>query len=892
MAVASAALRLAPVNTLSQVLKWLSAGAFVALGAVTFLAWLRNPDRKRGYIAIAVGLLGLVSVAGDVMQVASVKSALQSAPLALRLTTGVELGAIVLSGYALVLLRDAIVPYARWIKRTLELAGAAAVALGFAISLPTDSTVKPTPVQAAVIFFIVGFWTFCLAEPAARLWIRAKHLPSVQRGRMRALSAGYGLIAVILVAAIGAGSAAQSLGFQITTQALVLVSVPILYASFAPPSWLRRAWRAKEEALFARAVQDLLTSWSDPRGMAEAAVEWAARLVGAEGSALIDYDGSILAARAMEPAVVESVRHDPDRAMQDAELIVVPMNFEAGRGRLVVRAGPVTPLFGADEVLQLEVYATHLTLALDRARLSRALRESEARAREASQAKSNFLANMSHDLRTPMSAILGFSDVLAEGVDGALNSEQRQDVERIRSAGMHLLSLLDDVLDISKIEAGKLQLVPQDVDLSDVTSDILATLRPVADNKSLELTSRGLEGVRVFADQQRLRQVLLNLLTNALKFTQKGGVTVACEPAPSGMVRITVQDTGKGIPEDSQERIFDEFEQVESGGDRARKGGTGLGLAICRRLVELHGGRIGCDSVLGAGSTFWFTLKSVEAPVRLPSLASLQVAAVASDGAGNGRAVPWGGSTSGVILVIDDEADARALISKRLQEGGYRSVQAASGAEGIRLARSLVPLAITLDLRMPVTSGADVLQALAGDSRTRDIPVVLVTINEQNHVAVPHNRVLYVRKPFTKEDLLDAINAVVQPLPSYDVVVVDDDPDVPELVGKALASINATLRYASSGPEALETANAKPPDLMFVDLLMPEMSGFEVISRLRANARTRDVPIIVVSAKELTAEDIRLLNSQIDRLVKKTDLAAADLAATVRQLVGTRRVPV
>jgi signal transduction histidine kinase/CheY-like chemotaxis protein len=876
------------VDALNQGLKWSTDCAFLLLGAVTLVDWIRKRDRMRLYIASAVGLLALVSLAGSIQAIPAVKASLQTVPAVLWLITAVDIVAFVLSGCALLLLRNALVPYPPAVRRSLQVAGGAALLLGVAVPLPADASAKPTALQAAVIILIIGFWTLCIGEPAVRLWLRARRLPAVQRARMRAFSTGYGLIVLLIVVAIGTGSLAKSAGFQLATQAAALVIVPILYASFAPPAWLRRLWRAREEPEFARAIRELVASSSNPDELARDSVGWASRLVGADGSAIVDFDGRVLASEGMDAAVAERLSREPAGTRGDGRFIIVPLSFETGQGSLIVQAGAITPLFGADEVVQLEVYATHLTLALDRCRLVAALRVSEARAREANQAKSRFLASMSHELRTPMGAIIGFSDILAEGIDGELNAEQHDDVERVQVAARHLLALLDDVLDISKIEAGKLELSTTDVELGSLTADLLATMKPVASAKSLALESSGLDGVIVCADPQRLRQILLNLLTNAIKFTETGSISIRGELSASSAL-ISVQDTGMGIPASARELIFDEFQQV-GGGERRSKGGTGLGLAICRRLVELHGGTIGCDSDPGKGSTFWFTLPLAMAETSRVAPAPSPRETASTEPGGNGE-LPWGGYTSDVILVIDDDAASRALITKRLREGGYKSVEAASGAEGLQLARSLIPIAITLDLRMPVTDGLEVLHALSADARTRDIPVVLITITERSHIALLSDGVRYVQKPFTKDDLLAAISSVVQPLPACDVMVVDDDPTALELIRKSLASVDATLRYAASGPDALQAVRAKPPDVIVLDLLMPGMSGFEVLSRLRANESTHRIPVIVASAKELTDEDVLLLNDQIDRLVRKSDLVSANLAGTIRQLVARDRVP-
>ncbi|HEV3231658.1 MAG TPA: response regulator [Candidatus Dormibacteraeota bacterium] len=882
------------MGTLLLVGKWATAASFMLLALVTLSQWVRQRDRKNLYLALAVGLLGVVSLAGNVLALPGPRAMLAASRVASILVTDCLLVAFLLSGCALLLYRSALIPMGRTAGR-VALGGLALGILAGLVPQPPAGT-APDPLQTVAVFYILGFWCVCVGEPIVRLWLRSRRLPAVQRARLRALSLGYGLIVGILVISVAAGGAAQTPAFQLLTQVVALLAVPVLYASFAPPRWLRRAWRAREEDAFAVGVRDLLLFSSGAVALAERAVDWGERLVGAEAGAIVAASGEVVAADGIEPeAALETARQaalDPGRLPRGT--VALPLELDQGRGWLIIRAGILSPLFGADEVVRLSVYAANVTMALDRVSLLDALRASERAAREANEAKSTFLASMSHELRTPMGAILGFSDVLADGLDGELNHDQLEDVERIRTAGRHLLALLTDILDLSKIEAGKMEMARGEVDLGRVFDGVLETLAPLAAARSLRLGSEGAAGVVVDADEQRVRQILINLVSNGIKFTESGGVSIRATDAGGGMTRIAVEDTGIGIPEAARELVFDEFRQVDGGAARS-SGGTGLGLAISRRLVTLHGGTMGVDSEVGRGSTFWFTLPTAQAPGAVPEGARPEAqpeGATHPDAAGARAtppgdprsALPWGGLTRDLVVIVDDDPHARALIAKRLGEGGFRSVEAASGEEGLRLAGELLPLAITLDIQMPAMDGAEVLRRLSADRRTRDIPVVLTTALDRGHVGMELDRVGYAQKPFTKETLLDALGQLTELPPACTVMVIDDDPDVAELVRRSLDGSGVSVRAATDGRAGIDAAIADPPNLLFVDLVMPEMSGFEVITRLRASPATATVPIMVLSGKELDAEDVRALNGHIARFVRKGSLGPAELLATVRQI--------
>ena len=516
------------------------------------------------------------------------------------------------------------------------------------------------------------------------------------------------------------------------------------------------------------------------------------------------------------------------------------------------------------------------------ARHAESLARSEEEARKANATKSEFLASMSHELRTPMSSILGFAEVLADGLDGELNTAQREDLERIRGSGENLLVLLDDLLDLSKIEAGFMTLKRENVNLRALAELVLTSLRPLAENRSLYLACDGLDGLEVAGDAQRIRQVLTNLVGNAVKFTKEGGVTVRARATDDATVRVEVVDTGIGIAAGEHDLIFEEFRQAGQDGKR-QPGGTGLGLAISRKLIQLHGCDIGVESELGKGSTFWFTLPMA---ARGAPEADAELSKEQSRALGN---LPWAGAAQPAILVVDDDDNTRQLIVKRLGEEGFETEQASNGEEALRILRERRPLAITLDLQMPLMDGWDLLQALAAEAKAKDIPVILVSIIDQAQLAFPVDRVTYVHKPFTRQDLADAVWAVLPSLAGTTILVVDDDLEIGLLVSKSLSPHGANVDTALSAEVALSHVSRHTPDLIFVDLIMPEMSGFELISRLRARPETEDVPIIVLSAKKIDEDDIRTLDGQIDRFISKADLGPSDLVTTVRQVLGTRR---
>lgn len=492
----------------------------------------------------------------------------------------------------------------------------------------------------------------------------------------------------------------------------------------------------------------------------------------------------------------------------------------------------------------------------------------------ANKLKSEFLANVSHELRTPLSAIIGFSQILLDGIDGPMNEEQQQDILQVNRSGQSLLALINQILDLSKIEAGKMELAIERIELPTLVTSVLESISPLAQEKGLRIDTRFAPGLpAVEADAGRLKQILINLLSNAVKFTERGHIEVIAQPS-GRMVRIAVKDTGIGISAEAQKVIFEEFVQGDGSSTR-RHGGTGLGLSIVRKLVEMHGGAVTVVSEPGMGSTFTFTI---------PAWASVQGTLAAPQRRPLRR--PNHGLPGAAILVVDDDPSVRQLISRHLEQEGWKTVQASNATDALQLARESRPLLITLDIMMPDASGWWVLEKLKEDPRTAGIPVLVVTIVEDQRMVFDLGASDYLGKPYDRSTLIAKIHRLLPQLHGKRMLVVDDDPEARTILGRVLKDENAEVVMASSGDEALTLIAQSPPDLVLLDLMMPGMSGFEMVARLRAQPQGAHIPVMIVSAKDLTPEDILTLNGHVQRFVAKGTIEPVGLTNAVRQLLG------
>ena len=488
------------------------------------------------------------------------------------------------------------------------------------------------------------------------------------------------------------------------------------------------------------------------------------------------------------------------------------------------------------------------------------LEEAKVLADAANQTKSEFLANMSHELRTPLNAIIGYSEILSEDAKDSGHSEYLPDLNKIRSSGKHLLGLINDILDLTKIEAGRMEMFLETFDVAELIQDAAETVQPLLDKNTNSLTVNVPANVgAIHADQVKVRQMLLNLLSNASKFTKEGVVALSVdrEVVLNGddVFVFRVRDTGIGMSPEQLSRLFQPFMQAESSTTK-RFGGTGLGLAITKHLAELMGGSVTVESELGRGTTF--TLRVPNSPL-------------SSDDAPDSTGVVSDSSdaNAATVLVIDDEPSARDMISRMLVKDGYRVVTAANGAEGLRIAAEVAPDVITLDIMMPGMDGWAVLSKLKADPALAAIPVVVATIIDDRNLSVSLGAAGYITKPIDREHLSEVVRRVRSTPGLKNVLIVEDDADARKLMRRLFEKEGWNVAEAENGSVALAAIESSPPSLVLLDLMMPVMDGFEFIEQLRKCSTGRDIPVVVHTAKDLTEQDRQRLRGSVDNVLQK-----------------------
>jgi len=587
-----------------------------------------------------------------------------------------------------------------------------------------------------------------------------------------------------------------------------------------------------------------------------------------------------------EPSQVADLQNEPPSLVNDiimkagyrARLLVPLVRSGATVGALVVRRREPGE-FPISTIELVKTFAAQSVLAMQNAHLFHEIEEKGRQLEEASQHKSQFLANMSHELRTPMNAIIGVSEMLLEDARDLGHDDQIDPLERILRAAQHLLALINDILDLSKIEAGKMEMHVESFSIGSLIEDVVTTIRPLVEKNGNRLhveCPADLGTMR--ADPTRVRQALLNLTSNAAKFTEGGLITITAtrrRQDDGDWVTVAVADTGIGMTAEQTAKLFQDFMQGDASTSR-KYGGTGLGLAISRRFCRLMGGDITVQSAPGHGSTFTISLPATveragdeERPS--PSMRPTRLASL-------GR-LP-------LVLVVDDDATVRELMERFLVKEGFSVVTAAGGLEALARARELGPAAVTLDIMMPDLDGWTVLAALKGDPALADIPVVVVTILDEKRRGLALGAAEYMVKPIDRDRLLDLLRTICG-RPAGRVLLIEDDEATRGVIRQILTSDGWTIDEADNGRVGLAHLATAVPDVIVLDLMMPEMDGFEFLAELRSRPDGRDIPVLVVTAKDLTGDDRRRLNGGVERVILKRGYGPDELLSELRRALTT-----
>ena len=587
-----------------------------------------------------------------------------------------------------------------------------------------------------------------------------------------------------------------------------------------------------------------------------------------------------------------------NRVLGEGKVTNYELTARARNGTLTVVSYNATTFHDRDRMLQ-GVFAAARDMT-ELKRFEHTLQQKNAELEDANRMKSEFLANMSHELRTPLNAIIGFSEVLKDGLLGDLTEQQRGFIGDIFGSGKHLLLLINDILDLSKVEAGKMLLDLEQIQVPSLLENSLSIIREKAASRNVRLTLDAGEVGPVFADARKVKQIVYNLLSNAVKFSAEGGqVTLATRVVPRSDVgklsgswtgrscamadsefteflELKVTDRGIGIAEDGLEKLFQPFSQIDSGLAR-RFEGTGLGLAMVKLLAELHGGTVAAESAVGEGSAFtvWLPLRATEgkakpAPPRLQALAGAPIA-----------------------LVVEHDLKSADLIRLQLEAEGFKVMHAGSAEAALALAVQHPLSLITLEIMLPDMDGWEFLARVKQVPELCRVPVVIISIVADRNKGFALGAAAVLEKPTSRQDLMDSLVELglfpVSHGQTLKVLVVDDDPKAVDLMAVRLLDLATVVEPAYGGREAIAAARSGRPDLIVLDLMMPEVNGFDVVEALRADADTAGIPIIVVTATEVTAEDRAKLNGYVTTILAKTELELEHFRSEVRRAMSGRQ---
>jgi len=570
--------------SVSQSLSFAVQAAFILLALATLLDWIRHRDRQRLFLVLALVTLSALALLGPFARAVHLPSLL---------ATDLGIVVLLLSGYFLLLFRDALVPLGTRPRAVITAAVALVAVIDIVAELPSDPAAPRSTFQIVAAFLLVVTWVLCVGEPIFRFAIASIGRPAVEGARMRALSLGYiGLVAIIVVGTV-LGSGSRTTNYTIGSDIAALLIAPILYASFSPPEWLRRIWAYPEQDEMRRAWHDLLLFSPDRQSMARKALDWGTRLVGGASAFIVDADGSILAARGITAET--ALEYAGGRSASEAT-VSIPLELEGGPGVLTIISGPFTPVFGEYELTLLRGYAVSITAGLNRVSLTERITALE-------KAKTDFLNLASHELRAPMTVIKGYLTMLDAGTLGPMPEKAERVFPMLVAKSDEITSMLEQMIEASRLEDGRMALKKQRTDIVELTEDAIRAMEPLlADRRKIELEKPSGE-VWSEVDPDRYQIVVRNLLSNAIKYSQ-AGTDIKVRLAPNGgTATLQVTDEGVGIAKEDQARLFTRFGRIENK-STAHTSGTGLGLWLSREIARMHDGDLTVDSQVGKGTTF------------------------------------------------------------------------------------------------------------------------------------------------------------------------------------------------------------------------------------------------------------------------------------------------